>query len=263
MDAATEPSHMAPDTTQLAPASEGACLVDKTSTFGAVQSGLAGIEFTGTGLVISTPTVSVEDYNAMFSMVLSLNKSCHWLLGDALLLGDTQWGNQYTESKYDDAHKATGLSLSTLRNIVYTCKKFPRSARHSDLSFTHHLEAASIKDSPEARETVLSEASAKGMTVKDLRRAVREVKAERMTDEAKEKICPNDDRPFGVLDLPTKEEATAALPIAFELDKAVVWMLKNPVDRLTPEHRTQLQERLAPIVAYAAQLTKAGDIIEC
>ena len=258
MDTATETSSMAHDTKQLAPASEDAYLVDKTSTFGAVRSGLAGIEFTGTGLVISTPTVSEEDYNDMFNMVLSLNKSCHWLLGDALLLGDTQWGNQYTESKYDDARKATGLSLSTLRNIVYTCRKFPRSARHSDLSFTHHLEAASIKDSPEARESVLREASSKRMSVKDLRCVVREVKAERMTDEAKEKICPNDDLPFGVLSLPTKEEAASALPIAFELDKAVVWLLKNPVDSLTPEHRIQLQERLAPIVAYAAQLTEAG-----
>ena len=119
MDTATETSSMAHDTKQLAPASEDAYLVDKTSTFGAVRSGLAGIEFTGTGLVISTPTVSEEDYNDMFNMVLSLNKSCHWLLGDALLLGDTQWGNQYTESKYDDARKATGLSLSTLRNIVH------------------------------------------------------------------------------------------------------------------------------------------------
>jgi len=75
-----------------------------------------------------------------------------------------------------------------------------------------------------------------------------------MTEEEKRDILPNDDRPFGHINLPTKEEAEAALPIAYELDKVLLWLSKNPPEKLTEHHRAELKLRLVQLVEYARTL---------
>ena len=53
---------------------------------------------------------------------------------------------------------------------------------------------------------------------------------------------------------PTKEEAEAALPIAYELDKVLLWLSKNPPEKLTEHHRAELKLRLVQLVEYARTL---------
>ncbi|MBR5185278.1 MAG: hypothetical protein IKW19_03155, partial [Akkermansia sp.] len=148
------------ETSQIISLAESACTVNRTTKLqaGLIESGVPGIQMCGNGLVITKEDISAEEFNTVFRTVLSINKSSNWLLGDILLLGDRRWGNQYTTGKYEEAMQATGLSRSTLRDFVQTCKKFPVDKRHAGLSFTHHQEIARTDADPDQREEVLKRA---------------------------------------------------------------------------------------------------------
>lgn len=219
-----------------------------------VATGIDGIRFSPLGLQVESEEISTENYNNLFRSVLSLSKSCNWLLGDTLLLGERQWGNRYVVGKYEEAEKATGMSRSTLRDIVMVCRAYPRETRHPELSFSHHREAAALGEDFSARDEMLTQAVKEKQSVRDLRKVVRQHQAETMSEEEKRDIQPNDDRPFGHINLPTKEEAKAALPIAYELDKALLWLSKNPPEKLTEYHRAELKLRLDKLGAYARSM---------
>lgn len=219
-----------------------------------VATGIDGIRFTPLGLQLETEEISSENYNNLFRSVLSLSKSCNWLLGDTLLLGERTWGNRYVDSKYEEAEKATGMSRSTLRDIVMVCRAYPHETRHPELSFSHHREAAALGEDFTSRDNILTQAAKEKQSVRDFRKVVRQHQAETMTEEEKRDILPNDDRPFGHINLPTKEEAEAALPIAYELDKVLLWLSKNPPEKLTEHHRSELKLRLVQLVEYTHTL---------
>lgn len=220
-----------------------------------MRSGISGLGLTATGLHIDRDDISKEEYNQLFRTVLDMHRSCNWLLGDTLILAESRWGNAAAKSKYEDAAQATGLSIPSLMNIVMTCRAFPIENRNPELSFTHHLEAACTKLSSEQRKGALSQAATKKLNCADFRRALRaEVQASQTEEERREKTGENDDKPFGVLELPTPQEAEEALPIAYELSKAACWLEENPAHTLTEKHRSALIERLLPIIRYAHDL---------
>lgn len=220
-----------------------------------MRTEIAGVSLTATGLLIENDNITSDEYNRLFNTVLDMHRSCNWLLGDTLNLAERRWGNAATKSKYEEAAQATGLSIPTLMNIVTTCRAFPRERRNPELSFTHHLEAACAKLSSEKREEALSQAATKKQNCADFRRALRaEVQASQTEEERREKTGENDDKPFGVIDLPTPQEAEEALPIAYELSKAVCWLEEHPVQSLSESHRAALVERLLPIVQYGHDL---------
>lgn len=165
-----------------APVSNGLdprCHVNMTSkpdmSSSPIPSGVDGVLLTGNGLMMQCDTVDTEAYNHLFRTVLTLHKSCCWLLGDVLLLGDRQWGNRYTESKYEEAMQETGMSRGSLRNIVLTCKRFPVELRHADLSFTHHQEVAMTDADPDQREAVLKQAASDKISCMALRRQLKKM----------------------------------------------------------------------------------------
>ena len=163
--------YMETNTSEIA-IEESGCRVNTTSKMlpGIIESGVIGIQMSGNGLIITKEDITADEYNAVFRTVLSINKSSCWLLGDILLLGDRRWGNQYTTGKYEEAMQATGLSRSTLRDIVLTCKKFPVDKRHAALSFTHHQEIARTDADPDQREEVLQKAAEDKLTCTALRK---------------------------------------------------------------------------------------------
>lgn len=227
----------------------------QVSSHGNVRTGIEGIILTPTGLAMERDNLTPGEYHSLFSMVLGMHRSCNWLLGDTLNLAERRWGNAATKSKYEEAAQATGLAIPTLMNIVMTCRAFPRERRNPELFFTHHLEAACAKLSAEKREEALTQAATKKQNCADFRRALRaEVQASQTEEERREKTGENDDKPFGVIDLPTPQEAEEALPIAYELSKAVCWLEENPVQSLSESHRAALVERLLPIVQYGHEL---------
>lgn len=212
-----------------------------------VPSGIEGIQMTGNGLVVCRDSLSSDEYNSVFRTVLSLHKSSCWLLGDILLLGDRQWGNRYTESKYEDAMQATGLSRSTIRDIVLTCKRFPLEKRHAELSFTHHQEVAKINAAPEQREEVLSQAASDKLSCSALRKQLKQSRfspQESMDDSQVEK----ESDPLGLLDLP--ERVAPDAPPLWDVMKFGDWVKKQSPDEYNREKCVQALELTKPIAEF-------------
>ena len=206
-----------------------------------VESGIDGVRFTRLGLSIESGYKPDEAaFKAIYLKVIPLIRASNWLLGDALVLGDRTWGNGYVESKYAEACEMTGLSSSTLRHIKKTCELFPFEARHPDLSFAHHTEVAFDTSTPEDRSTLLQMASDNKLSSKAMRAAVQKYKQDKQTLSEQIEACPNNDRPFGLLDLPTQEEAKNALPIGFELKRVIYWLEQNRFESLCAEHKEEL-----------------------
>jgi len=225
-------------------------------TSGFAAAGIEGVFLTGIGLQTSVGKISTASFNKLFSEVLCLEKACRWLLGDTLLLAERQWGNSRADSRYDEACQATGMSRGTLRNIVSVCRAFPREMRRPELSFSHHAEAAVLGEDLAFRDEILARAAKEKMSVRDLRKAIRQRRAETMSEEEKRNIMPNDDRPFGLVSLPSQEEAKEALPIAYELDKAISWLSTTPLHKLTPRHKAELLPRLKMLMEYTRAMSK-------
>ena len=164
------------------------------------------------------------------------------------------------QSKYAEAMAATGLSNGTLRNIVATCRAFPPERRHERLSFSHHQEAACIQSTADERENFLALAESEGYSCTELRHHLRQIVQEKERNATpEESVAPNADRPFGLLPLPTQEEADKAIPCALELSRFTFWASQHPATSLPKEHRAELLSRLQPIVEYAGQLTATAN----
>lgn len=227
------------------------CRVDTTSKISTavVPSGVEGILMTGNGLIVQKAELSTDDYNCVFRNVLSLHKSSCWLLGDILLLGDRQWGNRYTESKYEEAMQATGLSRSTIRDIVMTCNRFPVEKRHPELSFSHHQEVAKSKAAPELREEVLNQAASENLSCSALRRQLKQTTFEQPPAEPSVEP-PKGEAPdhLGLLELP--ERVAPDAPPLWDARKFVAWAEKQDTDDYTQEQCEAALNLTESIVAF-------------
>lgn len=222
---------------------------------------VVGVNFTPQGLIVAdVATMQPEEFNAIFRSVIRFAKASNWLLGDTLLLCERRWGVPQVQSKYAEAMAATGLSNGTLRNIVATCRAFPPERRHERLSFSHHQEAACIQSTADERENFLALAESEGYSCTELRHHLRQIVQEKERNATpEESVVPNADRPFGLLPLPTQEEADKAIPCALELSRFTFWASQHPATSLPKEHRAELLSRLQPIVEYAGQLTATAN----
>ena len=186
-----------------APGTLSRCTVDSTSKTsdmslsGIATSGVDGISLTGCGILMHTDKISPDEYNTLFRNVLLLHKSSCWLLGDVLLLGDRQWGNRYTVSKYEEASEVTGLSRNTLRNIVTTCRRVPVERRHAGLSFTHHQEVAFTEADPEQQKAILEQAARDHLSCSALRKQLHQT---RFTEEQDDDLPEDTGEPCKLLD---------------------------------------------------------------
>ena len=249
---------------------ESACHVDMTSTqmLSSVSApGVEGIALSGNGLIVDENIeLTPEKYNALFSTVLSLSKSCNWLLGDTLLLADRKWGNQYTAGKYEEAAAATGLSIGAIRNIVSTCKAFPREMRHENLSFTHHQEVARLKDNPDAQHEMLQQASDERVSVKSLRKEItkrQHIQATMAPAETDGTTAANtetadvepkkrDAMRFDLLGLP--ERVSPDAPPMWDILKFHQWLKKTDAYEFDREKCEQALEMLEPILNFHADV---------
>ena len=220
---------------------------------GIVESGVIGIQMSGNGLIITKEDITPAEYNAVFRTVLSINKSSCWLLGDILLLGDTRWGNRYIASKYEEAMQATGLSASTLRNIVLTCKKFPVDKRHAALSFTHHQEIARTDADPDQREEVLKRAADEKLTCTALRKELHKTKfrEEPEVDLSRPPVGEEPDR-LALLDLP--ERVSPDAPPKWDAFNFGRWAEKQEPCEYTREQCEAALELLKPLLEYHEEI---------
>ena len=246
--------YMETNTSEIA-IEESGCRVNTTSKMlpGIIESGVIGIQMSGNGLIITKEDITADEYNAVFRTVLSINKSSCWLLGDILLLGDRRWGNQYTTGKYEEAMQATGLSRSTLRDIVLTCKKFPVDKRHAALSFTHHQEIARTDADPDQREEVLQKAAEDKLTCTALRKQLNKTKfkEEPEVDMSRPPVGEEPDR-LGILDLP--ERVSPDAPPKWDALNFGRWAAKQEPCEYTREQCDAALELLKPLLEYHEEI---------
>ena len=242
------------------PSTLSRCTVDSTSKTsdmslsGIATSGVDGISLTGCGILMHTDKISPDEYNTLFRNVLLLHKSSCWLLGDVLLLGDRQWGNRYTVSKYEEASEVTGLSRNTLRNIVTTCRRVPVERRHAGLSFTHHQEVAFTEADPEQQTAILEQAARDHLSCSALRKQLHQT---RFTEEQDDEL-PKDtgepcklldpENPFSLLNLPERSSPDA--PPMWDALKFVDWVDKQDPEDYDLEQCRQALKLSETIAAY-------------
>ena len=243
------------ETSQIISLAESACTVNRTTKLqaGLIESGVPGIQMCGNGLVITKEYISAEEFNTVFRTVLSINKSSNWLLGDILLLGDRRWGNQYTTGKYEEAMQATGLSRSTLRDFVQTCKKFPVDKRHAGLSFTHHQEVARTDADPDQREEVLKRAADEKLTCTALRKQLLKTKfkEEPEVDLSRPPVGEEPDR-LALLDLP--ERVSPDAPPKWDAFNFGRWAEKQEPCEYTREQCEAALDLLKPLLEYHEEI---------
>jgi hypothetical protein len=128
----------------------------------------AGILMTSTGAVISED-ITIEEFCDGLKNCQALANSSMWTLGDLLAYGESrgEWGEMYTQ-----ALDLTQKSYSTLTQAMHISKQYPMEERNADVSWSHHREAASIKNRDE-RQSVLRQAADEGWTREQVREHVK------------------------------------------------------------------------------------------
>ncbi len=215
----------------------------------AIPCDVPGVSLTQLGLIVTREELSPDEYNRLLHTSLVISRASNWVLGDTLNLASRTWGNKATGSKYEEAAAFTGLSPSTIRHIANTCRSIPYGRRHPDLSFTHHAEACAHTSDPDEQDAVLSMASEQKQNVSDMRKSMRSAGSARpkTTDELSAG-AENDDRPFGLIDLP--ERAKPGAPPLWDALKLVDWVKKQSPEKYSLEQCEQAVELAAPVAAF-------------
>ena len=224
-------------------------------------AGVEGVRFTARGLEVYGEGLSAAAFLQVFAAVMAMNQAVNWLLGDVLVLAERRWGNQSTGSKYEEASRATGLSLTTLRGIVCTCRAYPLELRHEKLSFSHHREAMAGSPEPEQREAWLVVAEREGMSCAAFRRYLRaEAGAALLSEE--ERWCRGREGAGAsaselLFSMPQGGTSVPLPPGTFELSRFALWAERHRAESLPLPLRRELLQRLEPLARYREKLLQS------
>lgn len=124
------------------------------------------LEGVATGTALFLPkNLPFEKWEQIVAWLQTTAESIHWWLGDALNYGEQAYGEKYTQ-----ATDLTRLSVGTLANICWVCRRFPPDRRRPKeaLTFSHHQEVAGV---PEAEQNYwLDRSIEEGLSTAELRR---------------------------------------------------------------------------------------------
>lgn len=119
--------------------------------------------------------VSKEEWMDVFKALKQVEGCVQFWIGDCLAYRQQKWG------MYDDIAEETGYETKALRNIKYVADNVELSRRKDNLSFSHHVEVASLP--PEKQELFLNMAVEDKLSVRDLREQIRRSNIEEKTAE--------------------------------------------------------------------------------
>lgn len=123
-----------------------------------------GWNITSTGLV-PPDNVTEDDYSEIGRLLLQLEGSLQWLLGDWLKEGENrQWGKTY-EQVADEF----GYKVKTLQDYASICRHVETSIRIEVLSFGHHQLVAKYSKNPLVQQFLLQSAASKRWSIKQFR----------------------------------------------------------------------------------------------
>jgi len=205
---------------------------------GSIQ--IPGVRVSLLGLEIDQ-ALSQEQMGMVFACLEHISGCVSWLWGDALAFTGRKWGNQFVESKYEPAIRATGLAYPTLKAAKITCERICPARRRANLTFSHHLEVAFGFEDHAAQNEWLDRCEAEGWTVSQLRKAIRLAKQEIHEE-------PNRD-------------AGKYQPVA-NTTKLIDWLRRQEVATWPDEQREAWISDLQPIVEFYNRLCSVGRAVD-
>lgn len=118
-----------------------------------------------------TGRVSYDEWMAkgksLSSVVTVWQNHIRWWIGDWLV-----YGEQMFPDRYSQACEASLYDVGSLRNASWVCRNVPPENRREELSFEHHAQVASLKNSEEQRRWLQIAVDEK-MNVRELRKSIR------------------------------------------------------------------------------------------
>jgi hypothetical protein len=191
-----------------------------------------GTIVTETGMLIPTGTPMTE-YQQLARTVCVLGKISQWSIGDIIVAAENDHGEAAVYgSMYPLLANLLGrdeedpMFQQYIRNIAYVSRNVKK--RYANLSWSHHREVASL--SKEFQETILEQANAEGMTVKQL-------------------------SVFAA----TYKSAFKAIESSIKMDEDV----NAPAAKNQPEKKAKQNEALPRIAEAMTRLTTENDFVAC
>lgn len=129
-------------------------------------------EITDTGLSIEGD-MNFEAWAALGEKLLPWARMALFLVGDWFLWGEAHFGELA-------AQVVDEFSAETIRGAVWVCERVPPVRRRTALGFSVHKEVASLEAAEQDR--LLLKAEQDGLTVRELRDEVRQLRAARKAD---------------------------------------------------------------------------------
>lgn len=124
-----------------------------------------------TSLQLSNPELEFERYDMLGAWLGWVKRWTSWAIGDWLNFGEGVYGEDWSQ-----ALASTQLSQDTLQLYQFVCRQVPESRRYPDLAFGCHHAVARLD--PKEQTQWLRKASKKGWSEKDLRNAMKALRAE-------------------------------------------------------------------------------------
>jgi hypothetical protein len=154
-----------------------------------------GIDLDPDGLTIQpeAPLPTYETWESLVRGICFVGNAWQWWLADAILWGEGLFGEESAqvadtkESRYDIAHRITGVDPAALKNYVSIASRIAKSRRRTPpLSFSTHEPVASLD--PQEQTEWLQRAIDEGWTREALRAAIKEAKSPPSIDGVAEEI---------------------------------------------------------------------------
>lgn len=97
---------------------------------------------TPTGLIVTAP-VPYEVWEAYGGALRRVESSLQWVIGDWLVYGEDTYGEMYAQA----TSLWPGRTIERLKRYAWVSQCVPLCVRTQNLSWTHHLEVASLETS--------------------------------------------------------------------------------------------------------------------
>lgn len=108
--------------------------------------------------------ITKDEWLSVFKALKQVEGCVQFWIGDCLAYRQQKWG------MYEDIAEETGYDNRTLRLLKNTSEHIESGRRLPDLSFSHHVEVASLP--PDKQELFLNKAVEENLSVRDLRREI-------------------------------------------------------------------------------------------
>lgn len=191
-----------------------------------------GTIVTETGMLIPNG-IPMTEYQQLARTVCVLGKISQWSIGDIIVAAENDHGEAAVYgSMYPLLANLLGrdeedpMFQQHIRNIAYVSRNVKR--RYANLSWSHHREVASL--SKEFQETILEQANAEGMTVKQLSIFAATYKSA-----------------FKAIESSIKKDADINLP----------------TEKMPPEKKSKQNEALPRIADAMTQLSSENEFVAC